>query len=147
MGIEIIHRWWVGETICTVGEEVFMANVFNREFVKQVPLSLHERVALDRFARRKTPQSSTQWAASLNADRWVQNHGANSSERSNLRCHFSRNGIKQIMHRLGYRISQTFEDVGMVLHRKHLFTRMQCGKEVLYGWNPQILVTWNHLRS
>jgi hypothetical protein len=143
-GLEIVHRWWVGETICTPGEEVFNINVFNGERIETPPLGMKDRVALDGLVRSRVAQNASQWAASLNASPWVKRHGSRAPGAQNFKCRFSRNGIKQTIWRQRRLLAAWFVKVGVEIDPMRIIERIPCGREVKYRWNPEIFVTWNH---
>lgn len=144
-GLEIVHRWWVGETICTPGEEVFNVNVFNHGRIESLPLGMKDRVALDGIVRSRVAQTSSQWAASLNASPWVKKHGSRASGALNFRCKFGRNGIKQTIFRLRSLLAAGFALVGVEIDPMRIIEPIRCGREVKYRWNPEIFVAWDHV--
>lgn len=144
-GMEIRHRWWVGETICTPGEEIFDMRVFNGERSESPPLGMKDRIALDGFARGKVAQTTSQWAASLNASPWVTKHGSRAPGASHLRCKFSRNGLKQAIWRARSVLAAGFGLVGINIDPMRIIESIPCGREVRYRWNPEIYVVWDHV--
>jgi hypothetical protein len=144
-GLQIVHRWWVGETICTPGEELHEIRAFNNLQTESLPLCMKDSVALDQFVRGKVPQSSTQWAETMNASVWVSRHGSRSSPPLKAKYQFSRTGLKQSIWRLRSAVSAGFRKVGVEIDPKRIIESTPCGREVKYRWNPEIFVVWEHL--
>ncbi len=131
-GLQIVHRWWVGETICTPGEELFGVNVFNNMRTESLPLCMKDSVALDQIVRGKVPQSGTQWAESMNANAWVLRHGSRASPPLKNHYRFSKRALKQSIWRLRSTLSAGFARVGVEIAPDHIIESIPCGREVKY---------------
>lgn len=144
-GVQIAHRWWVGETICTPGEELYAVNVFNNQQIEPVPLGMKDGIALDQIARGKVPQSGTQWAESMNASAWVIRHGSRARPPMKRQYRFNERALKQSIWRLRSTLSSRFEKVGVKIAPDSIIESIPCGREVKYRWNPQIFLVWDHI--
>jgi len=145
-GLRILHRWWKSETTCAPGEEVLQVRAFCDGNEEPLPLSMRERVILDRMAHSRIAQTRAQWAAALNADQWVINHGANSPNPEDFKCNFSRNGLKKPIWRIGNLLAEQFDKMGISIEPEKVIEHIPCGKETQYRWSPSIHVVREHVK-
>jgi len=141
----ITHRFWLPNTVCKEGEEVFSISIETPRGVVSLPLSTQLRILCDYLARHQfVALTASQIAAGINSHPFFKRYGANARGKVFRRRTASRAGVKQQMMRLRRVLAEVLQEAGMDFSPRALIVS-EVSDSNERGYRLKAIVKWLHI--